>query len=61
VLFASAKGGAQGAKAGAELTESEELLDALQTKLNPMAQKMIAPAQGLGRAGRLLRGWEESR
>jgi uncharacterized protein YukE len=59
VLFASAKGGAQGAKAGAELTESEELLDALQTKLNPMAQKMIAQLKDSAEQARLLRGWEE--
>jgi uncharacterized protein YukE len=59
VLYAAAKGGAQGAKAGAELTESEELLDALQTKLNPMAQKMIAQLKDSGEQARLLRGWEE--
>ena len=59
VLFASAKGGEQGAKAGTELTESEQLLDALQTKLNPMAQKIIAQLKDPAEQARLLRGWEE--
>jgi uncharacterized protein YukE len=58
-LFASAKGGVQGAKAGTELTESEKLLDALQTKLNPMAQKMIAQLKDPAEQARLLRGWED--
>jgi uncharacterized protein YukE len=59
VLFASAKGGVQGAKAGAELTESEKLLNALQTELNPMAQKIIAQLNDSAEQARLLRGWEE--
>ena len=59
VLFASAKGGVQGAKAGAELTESEKLLNALQTELNPMAQKIIAQLKDPAEQARLLRGWEE--
>lgn len=59
-LFASAKGGVKGAKAGAELSESQELLDALQTEITPAARKIIAswggdPAQ----QSRMLRAWED--
>ena len=58
-LFASAKGGVAGAKAGTELSESEKLLEALQTQLNPMAKKMIAQLHDSAEQARLLRGWEQ--
>lgn len=59
-LFAGAKGGAKGAKAGAELAESEELVKALETKYTPAALKLIQstikdPDQQAG----LLRLWEQ--
>lgn len=58
-LFASAKGGVAGAKAGNELSESEKLLEALQTQLNPMAKKIIAQLHDPVEQARLLRGWEQ--
>lgn len=58
-LFAAAKGGVKGAEAGAELTESEGLLKALQTELTPAARALImSQVKDPWEQAALLRAWE---
>lgn len=59
-LFAAARGGVKGAHAGTELSESEKLLDALQTDITPTARTMIMSWGGdPWEQARMLRAWED--
>ena len=59
-VFASAKGGAKGAKAGSELAESEELVEALKTRYTPAAIKIIKSlGQDPDQQAGLLKLWEQ--
>lgn len=58
-LFASARGGVRGANAGEALSESEKLLDALQTDITPTARAMIMSWHGDPyEQAMMLRAWE---
>jgi hypothetical protein len=59
-LFASTKGGVQGAKAGTELSESEELIKALEGTYTPAAKQFIATEiKDPDQQAKVLRLWEQ--
>lgn len=59
-VYHTADGGVKGAKAGAELSESEELIEALNTKVKPAVQKLIASAvKDPAQQAELLESWEK--
>jgi hypothetical protein len=58
-LFASTEGGVKGARAGAALRTSEDLLKALQTELSPAARKLIlSQVKDPFEQAKLLSAWE---
>lgn len=58
-LFHTAQGGVKGAEAGAALTESEQVLADLNTKMSPAIRQLISQFKDPAQQARLLRSWEQ--